>query len=79
MTVLIVDDQRVVREGLATILAHMPNVSVVGVAATGEEALSAVARDNPTVVLMDLRMPGMGGAEATRRIRTAWPDVQVVV
>jgi DNA-binding NarL/FixJ family response regulator len=77
--VLTADDQRVVREGLALLLSLLPGVEVVGTAADGEEALALAAKLNPDVVLMDLRMPGIGGAEATRRLRAADPSVSVIV
>jgi DNA-binding NarL/FixJ family response regulator len=77
--VLVVDDQRVVREGLATIVASLPGMEVVGLAANGEEAVSLTAEQHPDVVLMDLRMPIMDGAEATAAIRARYPGTQVVV
>jgi DNA-binding NarL/FixJ family response regulator len=77
--VLIADDQRVVREGLATIVASLDGIEVVGLAADGAEAVALVAECRPEVVLMDLRMPRLGGAEATSAIRAAHPDVAVVV
>ena len=64
--VLAADDQRVVREGLALLLSLLPGVEVAGTAADGEEALALAAELKPDVILMDLRMPGIGGAEATR-------------
>lgn len=77
--VLAADDQRVVREGLALILSLLPGVEVVGTAADGEQALALAAEHQPDVVLMDLRMPGIGGAEATRRLRAANPEIRVIV
>jgi len=79
MRILIADDQRIVREGLATILRLLPDMEVVGVAANGQEVIEMAAGLNPEVVLMDLRMPGIDGFEATRTIRAQWPHVQVVV
>jgi DNA-binding NarL/FixJ family response regulator len=67
--VLVADDQRVVREGLAMLLDLLPGVEVVGAAADGEQACELALRDRPDVVLMDLRMPRCDGIEATRRLR----------
>ncbi len=77
--VLIADDQRVVREGLATILGTLPGVAVVATAADGTQAVRLAGEHRPDVVLMDLRMPGLDGAAATAEIRAGLPDVQVVV
>jgi DNA-binding NarL/FixJ family response regulator len=77
--VLVADDQRVVREGLATIVASLPNMTVVGLAANGDEAVALVGEHRPDVVLMDLRMPGTDGVEATAAIRARYPAVQVVI
>jgi DNA-binding NarL/FixJ family response regulator len=79
LRVLAADDQRVVREGLALLLSLLPGVEVAGTAADGEEALALAAKLKPDVVLMDLRMPGIGGVEATRRLRAADPSVSVIV
>jgi DNA-binding NarL/FixJ family response regulator len=79
MKVLIVDDQRVVREGLATIIGSFPGAEVVGLAADGAEAIDLAAECGPDIVLMDLRMPRVDGVEATRVIRGRHPAVPVVV
>jgi len=78
-TVVLADDQRVVREGLATLLGLLPDVEVVGTAADGEEALALVERLRPDVVLMDLRMPRCDGVAATRRLRESGSPTHVVV
>jgi DNA-binding NarL/FixJ family response regulator len=77
--VLVVDDQALVREGLMTLLTTVAGISPVAAASDGEEAMTAAQRHRPDVVLMDLRMPGVGGVEATRRIRQTLPDTEVVV
>jgi DNA-binding NarL/FixJ family response regulator len=79
MKVLIADDQRVVREGLATIVGGFPGTEVVGLAADGAEAIDLAAERDPDIVLMDLRMPRVDGVEATRVIRGRHPAVPVVV
>jgi DNA-binding NarL/FixJ family response regulator len=66
--VLLADDQRVVREGLGTLLGLLEGIELVATAADGEEALALSARHDPDVVLMDLRMPRMDGIEAIRRL-----------
>jgi DNA-binding NarL/FixJ family response regulator len=78
-TVVLADDQRVVREGLATLLGLLPGIEVVGTASDGEEAVALVQRLRPDVVLMDLRMPRCDGVEATRRLRERGSSTQVVV
>jgi DNA-binding NarL/FixJ family response regulator len=77
--VVVADDQAAVREGLATLLALLPGIAVVGTAADGDQAVELVARERPAVVLMDLRMPRCDGVEATRRIRAEHPGTQVVI
>ncbi|MET1133140.1 MAG: response regulator transcription factor [Aeromicrobium sp.] len=78
-TVLVVDDHELFRAGMLAVLGNLPGIEVAGEAATGEEALDAVSRHRPDVVLMDLRMPGMGGLAATGRITERHPDTKVVV
>lgn len=77
--VLIVDDLRVVREGLQLLLGLLDTVEVVGAAGDGEEAIAWVEQDPPDVVLMDLNMPRLDGIEATRRLAASHPHVPVVV
>jgi DNA-binding NarL/FixJ family response regulator len=77
--VLIADDQRVVRDGLTMLIGLIDGVEVVGTAGDGVEAVERAASDHPDVVVMDLRMPGMEGAEATHRIRATLPGTQVLV
>jgi len=79
LRVLIVDDQALVRAGFASILQREDDVDVVGEAADGVQALEAVARTRPDVVLMDVRMPRMDGIAATRLLRSRHPAVKVVV
>jgi len=79
VSVLICDDQAVVREGLAAILSTVPQINVVGLASHGQEAVEMVAQHQPEVVLMDLNMPGMNGVQATRYIREQFPGVAVLV
>jgi DNA-binding NarL/FixJ family response regulator len=79
ITVVLADDQRVVREGLAMVLGLMSDVEILGSASDGEEAIALVEQLAPQVVLMDLRMPRVDGVDATRRISQHHPDTKVVV
>jgi len=77
--VLVADDQRAVREALATVLDAEAGVEVVGLAADGQEAVELAHRLSPDVILMDLRMPNVDGVAATRQLATELPDLKVVV
>ena len=77
--VLICDDQVIVCEGLEAILSSDPDIKVVGLAHDGHEALELIAEQEPDVVLMDLKMPGMNGIQATSRITRDHPDIRVLV
>jgi NarL family two-component system response regulator YdfI len=79
LSLLIADDHQLVRWGIRTFLATQPDINVLDEAASGEEALELAAELQPQVVLMDLRMPGMGGVEAIRQIHQRWPEIAVVV
>ena len=76
--VVIVDDHLMVREGLKTLLSTAPDIDVVGEAANGAEAVELMPVMQPDVVLMDIVMPVMNGADATARIKKASPSVQVI-
>jgi DNA-binding NarL/FixJ family response regulator len=77
--VLIVDDHPVVRMGLKTMLESEDDIAVVGMAGSAVEALQLIEETNPTVVLMDLRMPGMDGTDAIAEMRRIWPAVRILV
>ena len=79
ITVLIVDDQRLIREGIASLLGIQEGVTVVGTAVDGQEAIAKAQELQPDVVLMDIRMPVMDGVTATARIRQQQPGCQVLM
>jgi DNA-binding NarL/FixJ family response regulator len=77
--ILLADDQALFREGVRTLLSMEPSIEIAGEAANGVEAVEAARTVRPDLVLMDLRMPVMGGVEATRRVRDACPQCRVLV
>jgi len=77
--VLVVDDHELVRSGITRMLADNPDIEVIGEASSGEDAIDFVRKDSPDIVLMDIRMPGIGGLEATRRILRIDDAVRVIV
>lgn len=77
--VLLVDDHKVVRQGIRHLLELDEGIEVVGGAETGEEALSEAYLRRPDVVLMDIRIPGLDGIEATRQLKQTFPDMEVIM
>jgi signal transduction histidine kinase/ActR/RegA family two-component response regulator len=78
ITVVLVDDHAVLRQGLRSLLENYDDVEVVGEASDGEQAVNIVERERPTLVVMDMNMPKLNGIEATRRITAFYPDVTVI-
>jgi DNA-binding NarL/FixJ family response regulator len=76
---LVVDDQDLIREGLAIILDAQPDIEVVGQAADGREAIVLASRLQPDVVLMDIKMPHLDGLAATREIKCRYPAIQILI
>ena len=79
MKVVICDDQAIIRDGLEMLLKLEKDIEVLGQAQDGTEAVALVEKTQPDLVLMDLKMPGLNGIEATRHIRTHYPNVKVLV
>ena len=77
--VFLVDDQRLLREGLRTLLELEPDIRIAGEAENGQEALEFYVQLEPDVVLMGVRMPVTDGVEATRQLRSRWPAARVVI
>jgi len=77
--VLLVDDQALIREGLGIILGAQPDISVVGYAADGQEAIEQARRLRPDVIMMDIKMPRLNGIQATRQIKKALPAIQIII
>ncbi len=77
--ILIVDDQRMFREGIRTRLEREPDIQIVGEASTAEEALRLVQTTNPSTVLVDIRLPDVSGIDLAKRLRKDWPDLKILV
>ncbi len=77
--ILIVDDQRLMRDGLRILLEMEPDLTVAGEAENGREAIAAYEKLKPDVVLMDIRMPEMDGVAAIRQLHHQWPDARVII
>lgn len=77
--ILLVDDQQLIRLGFGLVLGAEDDLSVIGEASNGAEAIDLAARLRPDVILMDVRMPGLDGIEATRRIVAAHPDSRIII
>ncbi|GCE24323.1 response regulator [Dictyobacter kobayashii] len=77
--VLIVDDQQLMREGIASLLSIQDGIEVIGTAANGQEALERALLERPQVILMDVRMPVMDGVQATMKIRLQLPDCKILM
>lgn len=77
--VVLVEDHRLLRECLVRVLCESDGITVVGSCQDGETAIEVVLRERPDVVVMDVRLPGVDGIEATRRILHAWPQARVLV
>ena len=78
VSVLLVDDHAMVRQGLRTMLENYADVEVVGEACDGEEALACTEKLNPAVVVMDINMPKMNGIEATAHLKARYPDITII-
>jgi DNA-binding NarL/FixJ family response regulator len=77
--ILVVDDHPLFLEGIATVIAHQPDMELVGRAATGRQAVEEFRRVRPDITLMDLRLPDLSGISAVTAIRTEFPEAQVIV
>ena len=76
---LIVDDQQMFREGIRSRLENEPDIEVVGEAGTAEETLARIPETNPTIVILDIRLPDVSGIEVAKLIRRDWPDMRILI
>lgn len=77
--VMIVDDQQIIREGLKMMLSLSDEINVIGEAENGNELLELLRGKSPDIILMDIRMPGMDGVEATRVVKEKYPNIKVII
>ena len=77
--VMLVDDQIILAEGIKSVLETSGDIQVCGIAADGAQALNLAQKANPDVILMDIRMPGMNGVVATKKIKEVLPDVKIII
>jgi two-component system invasion response regulator UvrY len=76
--VIVVDDHELIRSGIKALLSDLPNIEVIATAGSGEEAILLAKQQKPNVILMDVRMPGIGGIAATQKIVAAHPDIKII-
>ncbi len=79
INVMVVDDHNLVRKGLSVMLSSAQGIRVIGEASSGEESLTLVKNKRPDVILMDLKMPGIGGIEATKKLSRLVPEAKIVI
>jgi len=76
--IIIVDEHKILREGLSTLIAKQPNMEIIGEATDGREALEITNKLSPDLILMDVTMPNLNGIEATRKIKSKNPDIEII-
>jgi len=76
--IMVVDEHKILREGLATLIAKQPDMEIVGEAADGREALDLLEKNTPDMILMDVTMPNLNGIEATRKIKSKRPEIEII-
>jgi len=76
--VMVIDDHELIRSGITALLSDLPNIEVIATAGSGEEAILLAKQHKPNVILMDVRMPGIGGIAATQKITATHPDIKII-
>ncbi len=76
--IIIVDEHKILREGLSTLISKQPNMEIIGEATDGREALEITKKLSPDLILMDVTMPNLNGIEATRKIKSKNPDIEII-